>query len=52
MKKDFLSLYDLERADFDAVFEKADKIKKINRLREPVYLLRWAFINWEEWLYS
>jgi ornithine carbamoyltransferase len=29
MKKDFLSLYDLERADFDAVFEKADKVKKM-----------------------
>lgn len=29
MKKDFLSLYDLERADFEAVFEKADKIKKM-----------------------
>jgi len=29
MKKDFLSLYDLERADFEAVFEKADKVKKI-----------------------
>ena len=29
MKKDFLSLYDLERVDFEAVFEKADKIKKM-----------------------
>ena len=29
MKKDFLSLYDLERADFEAVFEKADKVKKM-----------------------
>jgi ornithine carbamoyltransferase len=29
MKKDFLSLYDVERADFDAVFEKADKVKKM-----------------------
>jgi ornithine carbamoyltransferase len=29
MKKDFLSLYDLERTDFDAVFEKADKVKKM-----------------------
>ena len=29
MKKDFLSLYDLERSDFDAVFEKADKVKKM-----------------------
>jgi ornithine carbamoyltransferase len=29
MKKDFLSLYDLERADFDAIFEKADKVKKM-----------------------
>ena len=29
MKKDFLSLYDLERADFEAVFGKADKVKKM-----------------------
>ena len=29
MRKDFLSLYDLERVDFEAVFEKADKIKKM-----------------------
>jgi ornithine carbamoyltransferase len=29
MKKDFLSLYDLERADFEAVFEKAAKVKKM-----------------------
>jgi ornithine carbamoyltransferase len=29
MKKDFLSLYDLERADFEAVFEKTDKVKKM-----------------------
>ncbi|MGA3207113.1 MAG: ornithine carbamoyltransferase [Syntrophales bacterium] len=29
MKKDFLSLYDLERADFEAVFKKADKVKKM-----------------------
>ena len=29
MKKDFLSLYDLERADFEALFEKADKVKKM-----------------------
>jgi ornithine carbamoyltransferase len=29
MKKDFLSLYNLERADFEAVFEKADKVKKM-----------------------
>ena len=29
MKKDFLSLYDLKRVDFEAVFEKADKIKKM-----------------------
>jgi ornithine carbamoyltransferase len=29
MKKDFLSLYDLERADYDAIFEKADKVKKM-----------------------
>ena len=29
MKKDFLSLYDLERADFEAIFEKADKVKKM-----------------------
>jgi ornithine carbamoyltransferase len=33
MKKDFLSLYDLERADFDAVFEKADKVKKMLKAR-------------------
>ncbi len=31
MKKDFLSLYDLERADFEAVFEKADKVKKMQK---------------------
>jgi ornithine carbamoyltransferase len=29
MKKDFLSLYDLKRADFEAVFEKTDKVKKM-----------------------
>ncbi len=29
MKKDFLSLYDLDRDDFEAVFEKADKVKKM-----------------------
>lgn len=29
MKKDFLSLYDLERADYEAVFKKADKVKKM-----------------------
>ena len=29
MRKDFLSLYDLERVDFEAVFDKADKIKKM-----------------------
>jgi ornithine carbamoyltransferase len=29
MKKDFLSLYDLDRADFEAVFEKTDKVKKM-----------------------
>jgi ornithine carbamoyltransferase len=29
MKKDFLSLYDLERSDYKAVFEKADKVKKM-----------------------
>ena len=29
MKKDFLSLYDLERADYEAVFQKADKVKKM-----------------------
>jgi ornithine carbamoyltransferase len=31
MKKDFLSLYDLDRADFEAVFEKADKVKKMQK---------------------
>ena len=29
MRKDFLSLYDLKRVDFEAVFDKADKIKKM-----------------------
>jgi ornithine carbamoyltransferase len=29
MKKDFLSLYDLERADYEAVFEKAGKVKRM-----------------------
>ncbi|MGZ3648976.1 MAG: ornithine carbamoyltransferase [Syntrophales bacterium] len=33
MKKDFLSLYDLERADYEAVFEKADKVKKMLKAR-------------------
>ena len=31
MKKDFLSLYDLDRADFESVFEKADKVKKMQK---------------------
>lgn len=35
MKKDFLSLYDLERDDFEAVFEKADKVKKMLKAGVP-----------------
>jgi ornithine carbamoyltransferase len=31
MKKDFLSLYNLERADFEAIFEKADEVKKMQK---------------------
>ncbi|MBM4272146.1 MAG: ornithine carbamoyltransferase [Deltaproteobacteria bacterium] len=31
MKKDLLSLYDLDRADFDTVFEKARELKRIQR---------------------
>jgi ornithine carbamoyltransferase len=29
MKKDFLSVYDLDRADFEVIFEKAHKLKKM-----------------------
>ncbi|HET6460238.1 MAG TPA: ornithine carbamoyltransferase [Syntrophales bacterium] len=35
MKKDFLSLYDLEQDDFEAVFEKADKVKKMLKAGVP-----------------
>ncbi|MCX5845305.1 MAG: ornithine carbamoyltransferase [Deltaproteobacteria bacterium] len=34
MKKDFLSVYDLDRADFEVIFEKAHKLKKM--LKEGV----------------
>ena len=34
MKKDFLSVYDLDRADFEVIFEKANKLKKM--LKEGV----------------
>lgn len=33
MKKDFLNLYDLDRADFDEIFERSEKLKKMNRER-------------------
>jgi len=40
MKKDLLSIYDLEKADFEEIFERADSLKKMLREREPYMPLK------------
>jgi ornithine carbamoyltransferase len=40
VKKDLLSIYDLEKADFEEIFERADSLKKMLREREPYMPLK------------